>query len=59
MRFGKLISEMYVMVFIGIKQVKTQKDFKTSLRQAQESFFALVSPLQLATSFFNENLKLD
>lgn len=47
------------MVFIGIKQVKTQRDFKTSLRQAQESFFALVSPLQLATSFFNENLKLD
>lgn len=47
------------MVFIGIKQVKTQKDFKTSLRQTQESFFALVSPLQFATSFFNENLKLD
>ncbi len=47
------------MVFIGIKQVKAQKDFKTSLRQAQLSFFALLSPLQLATSFFNENLKLD
>lgn len=50
---------MYVMVFIGIKKVKTQKDFKTSLRQAQESFFALVSPLQFATSFCHKNLKLD
>jgi hypothetical protein len=47
------------MVFIGIKKVKAQKDFKTSLRQAQESFFALVSPLQFATSFANKNLKLD
>ncbi len=47
------------MVFIGIKTVKTQKDFKTSLRQAQSSFFVLVSKLQIATSFCNENLKLD
>lgn len=47
------------MVFIGIKKVKTQKDFKTSLRQAQEGFFALVSPLQFATSFYHKNLKLD
>ena len=50
---------MYVMVFIGIQKVKAQKDFKTSLRQTQESFFALVSPLQFATSVCNENLKLD
>lgn len=45
------------MVFIGIKKVKTQKDFKTSLRQAQESFFALVSPLQFATSLFSQKSK--
>lgn len=47
------------MVFIGIKKEKAEKDFKTSLRQAQKSFFALVSPLQLATSVCHENLKLD